>query len=94
MILCIYSFIWGFTSLSTLYRSYHDGWLGGQRKPVHTVGQGSVFVNCRATASNYQLSHLRSGRELNPGHRGGEGECDIMYVICMDISINQESITQ
>ena len=23
--LCIYLFIWGFTSLSTLYRSYHDG---------------------------------------------------------------------
>ena len=22
---CIYLFIWGFTSLSTLYRSYHDG---------------------------------------------------------------------
>ena len=32
-------FIWGFTSLSTLYRSYHDG----QRKPVHTVRQGSVL---------------------------------------------------
>ena len=31
------------TSLSTLYRSYHDGQFGGQRKPVHTVGQGSVL---------------------------------------------------
>ena len=30
-------------SLSTLYRSYHDGWSEGQRKPVHTVGQGSVL---------------------------------------------------
>ena len=30
-------FIWGFTSLSTLYRSYHDGLLEGQRKPVHRV---------------------------------------------------------
>ena len=28
---------------STLYRSYHNGQLGGQRKPVHTVGQGSVL---------------------------------------------------
>ena len=36
-------FIWGFTSLSTLYRSYHDGLLEGQRKPVHTVRQGSVL---------------------------------------------------
>ena len=33
----IYLFIWGFTSLSTLYRSYHDGQWEGQRKPVHTV---------------------------------------------------------
>ena len=36
-------FIWGLTSLSTLFRSYHDGQLEGQRKPVHTVGQGSVL---------------------------------------------------
>ena len=28
---------------STLYRSYHDGKLEGQDKPVHKVGQGSVL---------------------------------------------------
>ena len=39
----IYLFIWDFTSLSTLYRSYHDGQLEGQRKPVHTVRQSSVL---------------------------------------------------
>ena len=39
----VYLFIWGFTSLSTLYRWYHDGQLEGQRKPVHTVRQGSVL---------------------------------------------------
>ena len=39
----IYLFICGFMLLSTLYRSYHDGKLEGQRKPVHTVGQGSVL---------------------------------------------------
>ena len=33
-----------FMSLSTLYRSYHGGEFYGQRKPVYTVGQGSV--NC------------------------------------------------
>ena len=38
-----YLFIWVLTSLSTLYRSYHDGQFYGQRKPVHTVGQGSVL---------------------------------------------------
>ena len=32
-----------FTLLSTLYKSYHDGKLEGLRKPVHTVGQGSVL---------------------------------------------------
>ena len=38
-------FIWGFTSLSTLYRSYHDGWLEGQRKPVHRVQFGHNSLN-------------------------------------------------
>ena len=28
-------------------------------------------LNCRPMASNYQLSHLRSGREPNPNLRGG-----------------------
>ena len=36
---------------------------------------GFCTVNCRPTASNYQLSHLRPCRELNPGIRGGKREC-------------------
>ena len=32
-------------------------------------------VNCRPTASNYQLSHLRSGRSPNPDLRGRRQEC-------------------
>ena len=32
-------------------------------------------VNFWPTASNYQLSHLRSGREPNPNLRGRRGEC-------------------
>ena len=32
---------------------------------------GFCTVNCRPTASNYQLSHLRPCREPNPGLRGG-----------------------
>ena len=32
---------------------------------------GFCTVNCRPTASNYQLSHLRPCRELKPGLRGG-----------------------
>ena len=36
----IYLFTWGFNDL---YSSYYDTYLCGQRKPVHTVGQGSVL---------------------------------------------------
>ena len=36
---------------------------------------GFCTVNCRPMASNYQLSHLRSGREPNPDLRGGKREC-------------------
>ena len=36
---------------------------------------GFCTVNCRPTASNYQLSHLRPRRESNPGLRGGRREC-------------------
>ena len=32
---------------------------------------GLCTVNCRPTASNYQLSHLRPSRGSNPGLRGG-----------------------
>ena len=39
-LICLFG---GFTSPSTLYRSYHDGEFCGQRKPVHNVGQGSVL---------------------------------------------------
>ena len=36
---------------------------------------GLCTVNCRPTASNYQLSHLRPSRGSNPGLRGGRREC-------------------
>ena len=36
---------------------------------------GFCTVNCRPTASNYQLSHLRPCQEPNPGIRGGRREC-------------------
>ena len=38
-----------------------------------SIYSGSRFctVNCQPTASNYQLSHLRPSRELNPSLRGG-----------------------
>ena len=36
---------------------------------------GFCTVNCRPTASNYQLSHLRLCWGANPGLRGGRREC-------------------
>ena len=36
---------------------------------------GFCTVNCRPTASNYQLSHLRPWQGSNPGRRGGRREC-------------------
>ena len=36
---------------------------------------GFCTVNCRPTASNYQLSHLRPYREPNSVFRGGRREC-------------------
>ena len=36
---------------------------------------GFCTVNCRPTASNYQLSHLRPWQVSNPGLRGGRREC-------------------
>ena len=36
---------------------------------------GFCTVNCRPTASNYQLSHLRLCREPNPDLRGGRRGC-------------------
>ena len=47
-------------------------WVIGRAEETSTYSSlGFCTVNCRPTASNYQLSHLRSGREPNPGLRGG-----------------------
>ena len=36
---------------------------------------GFCTVNCRPTASNYQLSHLRTCGDRTPALRGGRREC-------------------
>ena len=52
---------------------------------------GSCTVNCRPTASNYQLSHLRPCREPNPGLRGGRRDCyhsaTVAHYICMEVEV-------
>ena len=51
------------------------------RRVVRRVEETSTYscsrfftVNCRPMASNYQLSHLRPCRQLNPSLRGGRRE--------------------
>ena len=49
-------------------------WKGRGNQYIQFI-RGFCTVNCRPTASNYQLSHLRLCRESNPGLRGGRREC-------------------
>ena len=43
----------------------------GRAEETSTYSWSRFFiVNCRPTADIYKLSHLRSGREPNPGLRG------------------------
>ena len=66
----LYLFIWGFTSLSTLQVISRR--VFGKAEETSTYSSlGFCTVNCRPTASNYQLSHLRPCRGSNPGLRGG-----------------------
>ena len=68
--LFLFLFIWGFTSLLTLNRSV------GRADETSTYSWSRFCtINCRPTASNYQLSHLRPCWEPNPGLRGGRQEC-------------------
>ena len=51
-------------------------WVVGKAEETSTYSSlGFCTVNCRPTASNYQLSHLRPRRGSNPGLRGGRREC-------------------
>ena len=51
-------------------------WVVGRAEETSSYSSlGFCTVNCRPTASNYQLSHLRPCRGWNPGLRGGRREC-------------------
>ena len=51
-------------------------WVVGRAEETSTYSSlGFCTVNCRPTASNYQLFHLRPCREPNSGLRGGRREC-------------------
>ena len=58
----------------------------GRSEKTSTYSSSLFYtVNCRPTASNYQLSHLRPCREPNPGLRGGRREC------CHEVESNLQS---
>ena len=60
--LYIYLFIWGFTSLSTLYRSYHDGsWKGIGNQYIQLV----KVLYCKLPTNGKQLSAFPL--EFGPG---------------------------
>ena len=72
----IFLFIWVLTSLSTHCIGHITGWLVVWAEQTSTYSwSGFCTVNCRPMASNYQLSHLRSGRESSSDFRGGRREC-------------------
>ena len=69
-------------------------WVVGRAEETSTYSSlGFCTVNCRPTASNYQLSHLRPCQEPNPGLRGGRLYClTFYYVLTILISFLQHKI--
>ena len=64
----------GFTSLSTLQIITQQ--VVGRAEETSTYSWSRFcIVNCLPTASNYLLSYLRSGRDLNSDLRGGRRVC-------------------
>ena len=74
-----------FMALTFIYLGFYVTFNTVQVLSRHLVGRAEetstyssprfCTVNCRPTASNYQLSHLKLCREPNPGIRGGRREC-------------------
>ena len=81
--LCVYlGFYIAFNTVQVISRR-----VVGRAKETSTYSWSRFCtVNCRPTASNYQLSHLRPCREPNPDLRGGRRECyhcaTSFYLMC------------
>ena len=54
---------------------------------------GFCTVNCRPTASNYQLFLLRLCQEPNPGLRGGRRECYHSAKVAPETEVQVERTT-
>ena len=73
--LFIYLFIWGFYVAFNTVQVISRQVVGRAEETSTYSSLGFCTVNCRPTASNYQLSHLRLCRGSNPGLRGERREC-------------------
>ena len=71
----IYLFIWGFYVAFNTVQVISRRVVGRAEETSTYSSLGFCTVNCRPTASNYQLSHIRPSRGSNPGLRGGRREC-------------------
>ena len=65
-------------------------WKGRGNQYIQLVSRFCT-VNCRPTASNYQLPHLKSGREPNPDLRGGRQECYHSATVAPTMKVGSES---
>ena len=68
-------FVWGFYVAFNTVQVISWRVVGRAEETSTYSSLGFCTVNCRPTASNYQLSHLRPWRGSNPGRRGGRREC-------------------
>ena len=76
MVLLIYLFIYlGFYIAFKTVQVISQRVVGRAEETSTYSSLGFCTVNCRPTASNYQLSHFRPSRGSNPGLRGGRREC-------------------
>ena len=67
-------------------------WVVGSTEETSTYSSsGLCTVNCRPTASNCQLSHLRSGREPKPRSQRWEARCYHSATMAPSHAINQSS---
>ena len=71
---CTFIYLGFNVAFNTLYGSYHDELLEGQRKPVHTVGQGSVLYTADQRQATTSFPTLGQAGNRNSDLRGGRRE--------------------
>ena len=76
LLITLYRFIyWGFYVAFNTVQVISRRVVGRTEETSTYSSLGFCTVNCRPTASNYLVSHLRPCQGSNPGLRGGRREC-------------------